>query len=223
MKEHFINELRNLLNMVCAQGGQVEELVRLALESVTRTDPQLADNVIARDPAIDQEEIHIEEECLKILALYQPVASDLRTIIAILKINTALERMADLGVHIAERVPDIATGAHDTSLPLLDFSSMGQAGMGMLRDALAAMRHSDPVLAYSVIKKDDVVDAAHKDNLLSARKSVALFPAQAGYYLGCIDISFALERIADMASHICEHVIYLETGKIIRHRQDTTA
>lgn len=218
MKEHFINEIRHLLNMIGAQGAQVEELVRHALDAVMQTDLDLAGKVIARDPVIDNEEIHIEEECLKVLALYQPVATDLRTIVAILKINTALERMADFGVHIAERVSEIAPCIHTPSLPLLDFSPMGKAALDMLRDSLEAMKHSDPVLAYSVIKKDDVVDHAHEDNLLLARKSVSLFPDQAGYYLGCIGISLALERIADMASHICEHVIYLETGKIIRHR-----
>lgn len=218
MKEHFIKELRQLLNLTCAQGGQVEKLLHQAIEAICHVDTELATNVISQDPVIDHEEIHIEEECLKVLALYQPVATDLRTIVAILKINTALERMADFGVHIAERVPEIAPYINSPTLEKIDFTAMEHATLSMLRGSLESMRHSDPVLAYSIIEQDDAVDQAHRDNVMRAHEGVSRFPDQSGYYLACIGISLALERIADMASHICEHVIYLETGKIIRHR-----
>ena len=108
MKEHFIRELLRLQNLIAEQGGRVEQAITQALEAFNAGDAALAESVIAADSVIDAAEIRIEEECLKTLALYQPVASDLRTVAAILKINTALERMADFGSHIAERAQEIS-------------------------------------------------------------------------------------------------------------------
>lgn len=218
MKEHFLNELRHLLNMICAQGGQVEQMIQRAIEAVSVQDAAMAAKVIATDSTIDAEEIRIEEECLKTLALYQPVAGDLRTVVAILKINTALERMADFGVHIAEREADMASHGAVPGLERVDFTAMEHTVLAMLRDSLDVMKHSDPVLAYSVIEKDDEVDRAHQAVMTLARSGIRRLPEHAGYYVDCIGISRDLERIADMSVDICEHVIYLHTGKIIRHR-----
>ncbi len=219
MKEHFINEIRNLLNLAYAQGGQVENLIRRAIEAATKLDAALAERVIADDQTIDAGEIRLEEECLKVLALYQPVATDLRTVVAILKINTSLERMADFGVHIAEHAVSLARELGKGEPPeRISFAAMERGTLGMLRDALEVMRHSDPVLAYGVIEKDDEVDKEHRDIQLLARSAIRRFPEQSDYYVECLGISRNLERIADIAADICEHIVYLETGKIIRHR-----
>lgn len=218
MKEHFVNELRNLLNTIVAQGGQVETAIRRAIDAVTARDAALARQVITDDAIIDAEEIRIEEECLKILALYQPVASDLRTVVAILKINAALERIADFGAHIAERAVELAQLGSDTPAEGVDFSQMEQNALRMLRDSMKVMRHADTVLAYSVIEHDDAVDQAHRDNRLLIGRLLTRQPQHVDYCLACMGISRDLERIADIATDICEHIIYLETGKIIRHR-----
>lgn len=218
MKEHFIQEIRNLLHMICAQGGQVEKIIERAIDAASRADTQLADQVIAGDSTIDREELRIEEECLKVLALYQPVASDLRTVIAILKINTSLERMADFGVHIAERVAAIRQYLDSDKAEPMDFHTMEQGALAMLRDSMNVMKHSDTILAYNVIERDELIDKAHRDNTLLARDAIRRFPEQSGYYIDSIAISHDLERIADIATDICEHIIYLETGRIIRHR-----
>lgn len=219
MKEHFINELRHLLNMIVAQGGLVESAIKRAIDAVTATDAELARHVISDDSTIDAEEIRIEEECLKILALYQPVATDLRTVVAILKINTALERMADFGAHIAERAIELAGMSETLPDERIDFTAMEQNALSMLRDSMKVMRRSDTVLAYGVIERDDAVDQARRDIVQLVARSISLHPAQAPYYLACMGISRDLERIADIATDICEHIIYLETGKIIRHRR----
>lgn len=218
MKEHFNNEIRRLQHRLGTQGHQVELSIQRALDAFSTTNTELAQSVIADDSAIDAEEICIEEECLKILALYQPVASDLRLVAAALKINTALERMADFGVHIAERVEDLAGLGSDPAPELIRFGDMQKLVLSMLREALDAVRHSDTVLAYSIIDKDDAVDTLHRNTVQLCRELLQRHAEAAGYYVDCISISRDLERIADLTTDICEHVVYLETGKIIRHR-----
>ena len=195
MKEHFCKELRTLLNTLCAQAAQVEQLIRRAEEAAESGNKAAADAIIAGDSVIDTEEIRIEEEGLKILALYQPVATDLRTVIAYLKINTALERMADFGVHIAERAEALASATTGESI---DFSRMS-------------------ALARQMLRQDDEVDRLHRGVLDLVRRELSLHPDSAAYYLACSGVSRDLERIADLASDICLHIIYLCTGNIVRH------
>ena len=217
MKEHFIRELLRLQNLIAEQGGRVEQAITQALEAFNTGDAALAERVIAADSVIDAAEIRIEEECLKTLALYQPVASDLRTVAAILKINTALERMADFGSHIAERAQEISRFRDDAAPERLDFSTMSELVLSMLRDALTVLRTSDTVLAYRVIDRDDAVDNIRHNNKMFAVQAITRFPSAAEYYIACIGLSRDLERIADFAADICEHIIYLHSGKIIRH------
>ena len=215
MKEHFCKELRTLLNTLCAQAAQVEQLIRRAEEAAESGNKAAADAIIAGDSVIDTEEIRIEEEGLKILALYQPVATDLRTVIAYLKINTALERMADFGVHIAERAEALASATTGESI---DFSRMSALARQMLRQAMEVLRNNDTVLAHKVLRQDDEVDRLHRGVLDLVRRELSLHPDSAAYYLACSGVSRDLERIADLASDICLHIIYLCTGNIVRHR-----
>lgn len=220
MKEHFIQEITNLKSMVESIATEAEAALAKALEAVSTMNVPLAKEVIGGDYKIDCDEVKVEEECLKILALYQPVASDLRLVITILKINHDLERVADFAVGIARRAIDMANFI-DTDIERFDFHKMEETVRGMLKKALQVMKNADPLMAFVIIRQDEVVDAIHRENDVRARELIALYPQQAGYYLDSMNISRSLERVADIATNICEDVIYLESGKIVRHTHNT--
>lgn len=219
MKEHFINEIIRLRNRLAAQGEQVENLIRQALDAFEQRDESLARQVTAADARIDGEEIALEEECLKVLALYQPVASDLRTVAAAMKINTALERMADFGVHIAERVPQMKQLSSLPEAELIDFNTMKRMVLAMLRQSLEVIRSGDTFGAYANREQDHAVDECHRTNVERCRRQLRSSVANADYFVDCIGISRDLERIADLTTDICEHIIYLQTGRIVRHHR----
>jgi phosphate transport system protein len=179
----------------------------------------LAHEVVAGDSAIDQEENYIENECLKMLALHQPVAIDLRRIIAALKINTDLERMADLAVNIAERALSLAV------LPPLDvpdkLQHMTDLTTSMVRQSLDAFVMFDAEQARQVIRLDDEVDRYNREiiaELIGHMKQTAeLVPA----FMSFFSAVRQLERIADHATNIAEDVVYLIEGEIIRHHPMT--
>ncbi len=216
MKEHFTQEISQLKRHLARQASEAERALGKALRAIATSDEALASEVAENDYAIDCEEIRIEEDCLKILALYQPVATDLRTIITVLKINAEIERVADMAVNIAERTKDIA-GSGVPADKRIDFSKMASAAAAMLKDALDAFAYRDPSAAHAVIARDDEADALHSENIDLIRKNIAAGPAYASYYLSCMTISKNLERIGDVATNICEDVIYLEQGRIVRH------
>ncbi len=219
MKEHFIQALRHLLDIICQQGERVEKHIHQAIDAFSELDAEAAAQLVAADAEVDAAELRIEEECLKVLALYQPVATDLRTVVSILKINTSLERMADFGAHIAERIVPIAAHLQkaEPSEPM-DSSAMEQAVLSMLRESLEALRKGDTMLACKVIKQDDVVDRARREHSLAARAAIRRNPDEVDYFINCTGIARDLERIADLATDICEHIIYLETGRVVRHQ-----
>lgn len=216
MKEHFTQEIVQLKRHLALQTAAAENALGKAIRAVATLDTALADEIARSDYAIDCEEIRIEEDCLKILALYQPVASDLRTIITVLKINVEIERVADMAVNIAERTKSVASA----DVPVanrIDFSPMATAATRMLKDSLDAFAYRDPAVAETIIARDEEVDALHRENIELIRKNIAANPENAPYYLSCMTISKNLERVADIATNICEDVIYLERGKIVRH------
>lgn len=218
MKEHFINELKRLLDSVCSQGARVESIIRQASDAFASLNPKLATKLIQDDAVIDEEEVHIEEECLKILALYQPVASDLRMVIALLKINTALERMADFGVHIAERVIKLNTlVALNQEATRINFLPMVDVVLSMLSLTMKVISSSDTSLAIHVIEADDQVDLFRHQNSNAARDLIHQYPDFSDYYVECLNISRELERIADINVDICKHILYLQSGRIMRH------
>ncbi len=219
MTSHFIQAISNLKDMLANQAALVEQTVHRAVEAVIGHQLETAEQIIAEDSLVDHAEIAIEEECLKILALYQPVAGDLRQVVTILKINNELERAGDLAVNIAERVADMARFEED-QVDKFDFSAMVTKAGDMLKKALDAMAYHDVVTAAEVIRLDDAVDAIHHENYSVAREQILRHPDQAGYYLDCLTVSRCLERIADIATNIAEDVIYLESGKIVRHAHE---
>ena len=210
MKAHFIQALEELSAKLAAITAKVENAVHLAIESVEKGASESAFLVIRSDSDIDDEEIRIEEECLKILALYQPVASDLRQVITILKVNNEIERVGDLAVNIAERQIQ----------EKIDFQQMVKLACMMLKDSLQSLAGHDVVTAAAVIDGDDAVDAIHRENYQKVRDLILKYPESAQYYMDCLTVSRCLERIGDIATNIAEDVIYLESGRIVRHRHE---
>ena len=216
MTVHFISEIDNLTMLLLEVTSKAEHAVHQAIQATLSHDVSLAQEVIDADDDIDVAEIRIEEECLKILALYQPVAGDLRKVITILKINNEIERVGDLAVNIAERVFDMASYG-ENMVEKLDFEEMTNKACGMLKKSIDSLTYRDIDIATEVILLDDEVDKLHHDAYLFVREKMLEHPTQSGYYLDCLTISRCLERIADIATNISEDVIYMEQGIIVRH------
>jgi phosphate transport system protein len=216
MSAHLRREIDKLKKSILSLGGMVEERVWESVRSVVQRDGELARKVIDGDPQIDQREVEVEEDCLKLLALYQPVAIDLRFVVAILKINSDLERIGDLAVNIAERSLDLA-GREGQGMPF-DLSGMAAKSRSMLRRSLDALVNLDPCLAKQVCAEDEEVDAMKRATYGRVRALIGEEPGQTDFLLQILLVSRHLERIADHATNIAEDVIYMAEGRIVRHR-----
>jgi phosphate transport system protein len=216
MSKHLQRDLENLQADLLALAASVEEAIHEAITALQNRDAELAQRVIDGDAKIDQEENHIEEECLKILALHQPVAVDLRRIAAALKINTDLERMADVAEDIAERALHLA---HLPPIPIPEkLQHMTNVTAMMVRQSLDSFVNLDTRQARFVCQMDDEVDRLNKeiiDELLAAMRES---PEMVEPGLSFFSATRHLERIADHATNIAEDVVYLVEGEIIRHR-----
>jgi phosphate transport system protein len=212
-------KIEKLNSQLLTLGAQVEESVHLAVKAIDRRDAQMAAKVIDGDLEIDRKEVDLEEECLEILALHQPVAIDLRHIIAVLKINKDLERAGDLAVNIAETAIDIS-GRVKLAVPK-DYFVMAQQTQSMLKKSLDAFVNMSVEAAYEVLAEDDEVD--HKKHTLHKQFEGRLLeePGLIQPLIHLFLVSRHLERIADLATNIAEEVIYMVTGEIIRHGRKT--
>jgi len=209
-----IEQLKKKIFELCAL---VEENFKNAVKAILDRDLQRAEKVLAQDDAIDTMEIEVEEECLKVLALHQPVAVDLRFIIGAMKINNDLERIGDLAVNVAERGFEIIKSAPvdiDTH-----FNEMLARSVAMIRKSLSAFLNFDTKLSYEVCKLDDEVDALHRKMFSIFKAEVAKNPSTMEVMLQYLTISRHIERIADHATNIAEDVIYMVDGDIIRHNR----
>jgi phosphate transport system protein len=196
----------------------VEEAIYKAIRALQERDAELADEVIAGDGQIDEQENHVDEECLKILALHQPVATDLRRIAAIMMINVDLERMADLAVDIAERAVGLA---EPPFFPVPDkLQRMTDMTITMVRECLNAFVHLDTQQARRVVRLDDEVDRLNADIIQELIGTMRHSPENIEPGLSLFSATRHLERIADHATNIAEDVVYLVQGEIIRHRPD---
>ena len=216
MTKHFRRELDKINKDLLVLGSMVEERVQLALKSVDAIDAHLAEKIIKTDYEIDEMEVEIEEECLKALALYQPVAIDLRFVIAVIKINNDLERIGDQAVNIAERVITISksSGAHGF---FFDYAAMGEKTQKMLQMSLDALINMDVDLAYKVLTLDDEVDKIKSDAYDRIKIAIEENQDRIGYLINLLLVSRHLERLADHTTNIAEEVIYLIEGEIVRH------
>jgi phosphate transport system protein len=215
IRKHFSRELEKIKKLILSLGAKVEEQVRMATQAVETHDAELAQQIIKSDYDVDEMEVEIEEECLKILALHQPVAVDLRFLIAVIKINNDLERIGDQAVNIAERVDVIAK--RDLSDLFFDYTSMGEKVQEMLKMSLDALVSMDYDLAYSVVMRDDEVDQIKSDAYDRIKQAMSNHPDKIGYLINLLLISRHLERLADHTTNIAEEVIYLIEGEIVRH------
>jgi phosphate transport system protein len=216
MAKHLQRDLDELQSHILSMAAWVEEAIHKAIRALGERDQAVAREVISGDSLIDEAENYVEEECLKLLALHQPVASDLRRITAILQINIDLERMADLAEDIAERA---ACLAHMPPLPIPEqLQQMTDVTTSMVRQSLDAFVNLDSRQARTVIRLDDEVDRYNNeiiDEIIHAMRGSSELVA-AG--LSLFSAVRHLERIADHATNIAEDVVYLVEGEIIRHR-----
>jgi phosphate transport system protein len=215
MVSHLQNEIDKLklalLSLCAAVEGQVEKSVRALL---TR-DARLAEQVEQNDQDIDRREVDVEEECIRVLVLYQPVANDLRLVVSALKINNDLERIGDLAVNIAHKATALAAEP-DMDFPV-DVSGMWSRTQAMLRDSLDAMIKGDVALARDVCLRDEEVNRMKREARLKIEELLTQNPEGNRRLLRVMAACRNLERIADLATNIAEDVIYLAEGRIVRH------
>jgi len=215
MPKRLQRELESIKKRILALGAMVEERVRMAIKAIENWDPDLAGQIMRLDYEIDELEIEVEEECLKILALHQPVAVDLRFLIAAIKINNDLERIGDEAVNIANRVRNIAKRQR---LQLsFDYSVMAEKAATMLRMSLDSLVNMDIDTAFKVLTMDDEVDHMHREIYDKIKAVMTQKPDASGYLINLYTISRHLERVADHSTNIAEEVVHLIEGEIIRH------
>lgn len=210
-------EIEKLKKQVLYLGAMVEEQVNNAIKALEKKDQGIARTVIEVDKKVDEIEVEVEEECLKILALHQPVAVNLRFITAVIKINNDLERIGDEAVNIAERV--IYLGTRPPINVSFDYTEMSEKTIKMLKDSLDALVSLDIDLAYRVRLEDDEIDALDRGFFELVKEMIADNSERVGSLIHLFSISHHLERIADHATNIAEEVIYLIEGVIQRHKK----
>jgi phosphate transport system protein len=219
MTLHIHREIDRLKEKILSLGAIVENNVHQAVKAINKQNRDLANKIIEADEEVNLMEIDIEEECLKILALHQPVAIDLRFIVAVLKINNDLERIGDLAVNIAERVFKFENHSN-LNIPF-DYEGMTLKVQAMLKKSLDSLVKLDTNLAREVCSADDEVDAIKSD---AFKKAVAEMKLDNNYvqdFTQMLVVAQQLERIADHATNIAEDVIYMVEGKIVRHRLES--
>ncbi len=215
MSKHLQRELDQLRHELLSVFGIVEQMIDRAVQALCDRQIELAQEVINADTEVDHREVHIEEDCLKILALHQPVAGDLRWLTTVIKINGDLERMADLACNIAERAQAIY---RFPLFPIPDkLRIMVSEANRMVRQALDAFVDGDASLASHVIKTDDVIDSLNREVIEELQQRMKEDPDQVEPALHCFSAARHLERIADLAENLAEEVIYMVEGEIVRH------
>lgn len=218
MSKHMERDLERLQRSILRMAGAVEEAIYQSTQALQDRNPTRARQVIDGDGEIDRLENEVQDECLKILALHQPVAVDLRRVSAVLLISTDLERMGDLAVGIAERATSLAHPPHPTVPARL--ASMTMRVTEMVRRSLDAFVNLDPVAAREVIRLDDAVDEDNKAIIAELIAEMKTAPDRIESGMSLFSAVRHLERIADHATNISEDVIYLAEGEVVRHHPE---
>jgi phosphate transport system protein len=206
----------DLRKELLGMGSLVEEAINKAIHALANRDRAMAREVIDADSRIDLMELEVEEECLKLLALHQPVAVDLRYVVTCLKVNNDLERMGDLAVNIAERADYISR--HPVLALPGELNRMADGVRGMVRDSLDSLVRKDANLAREVLKRDDMIDEHNRNMFDKMTKLMMKDAEQVKQAIAFMSSSRALERIADHATNVAEDVVFMIEGEIIRHR-----
>ncbi len=210
-----MSELENLKDMLLKMASHVERSIKDSVRALTERDSALAEKVIRDDRIVNTYDVKIDEECIRLLALKQPMGKDLRFITTAMKITTDLERIADNAVNIAERALEL----NEESLlkPYIDIPRMREVAQGMVRDSIDAFVNEDKRLAMDVIMRDDEVDDLNHMVLKELMFIMTQDPSTVSRAMKISYVSKYLERIADHATNIAEMVIYMVEGRIIRH------
>ena len=215
MSLHFHREVDRLIEDLITFGGSIEDQLNDSISALMEGSIKGARRVIKNDADMDQLEVEMEEECLKLLALHQPLANDLRQIVSVLKINHDLERIGDHAANIAQRALDL------DPLPRVDLPqdilAMSKQARLMLRVSLLAFVESDQMLTHGVFEMEDQIDKLNKVIFKQQIKAIKEAPAEAEQRILMLSVCKQLERVGDLASNIAEDVVYLMSGDIIRH------
>lgn len=215
MERHFDQELEELKGQLLLMGGHTEAIIQKSVEALKRRDPRLATGVFEDDKAIDRLEIDVEERCVSLLALRQPLAADLRVITAALKISNDLERMGDHAVNIASCAQRLAQVP--PLKPLVDIPRMAEMAAAMLRDALDAYVRRDAVTARRLCRRDDEVDNLNRQIFRELLSFMMEDPTTITRAMDLILVARNLERVADLATNIAEEVVFIAEARIIKH------
>ncbi len=215
MSIHLQKDLEHLDKELLILSSMVEDATNKAILALVDRRLDLARQVMREDDRINHREVLIEEECLKMLALHQPVAADLRFIVAVLKVNNDLERMGDLAVNIAERAAYLAT--QEPLQVSLDFPKMAEGVRDMVRESLDALSNMNPRLARHVLTMDDEIDEANRGMFDILQELMHRDPSTIERAVHLLSASRHLERIADLATNIAQDIVYISEGKLIRH------
>jgi len=220
MAKHLVRDMEVLKHQLLDTAALVESSIHKSIVALLERNQDVANEVIHQDERIDEKEVRVEEECLKILALHQPVAADLRYIIAFLKVNNDIERMGDQAVNIAQYAASLSK-----KKPLevaYDFAVQAEFVQEMVRKSLDSLTNMDSALAREVLLMDDRVDDSHREAFEIIQKVMREDSdnVERGVYL--LSCSKQLERIADLATNIAEDIIYMVEGDVVRHRNEAT-
>ncbi|MFT7220063.1 MAG: phosphate transport system protein [Candidatus Azotimanducaceae bacterium] len=215
MSKHLERDLVGLSDMISDLGAMVVESTAKAMIMLQNFDLVIVDEILEVENRINEIEVEIEEECLKVMALHQPVAIDLRFIMVVLKVNNDLERMADQIVNIANRISFLVD--QKRVVVDLEFIKMGEISSRMVRHAVDALVNRDSLAAREVLKMDDELDALHAQSYAVLQDLMRQKPGMVAPAVSYLTISSNLERLGDLATNIAEEVIFMMDGEVVRH------
>ena len=218
MSLHLHRDLDKLKKEMLRLGNMVELAINNAFLALNNRDSSYVEEVLTNEEQINEMEVQIEEECLKILALHQPVAVDLRFLVVTLKVNNDLERMGDIAKNIAERAKDLMESdvIPDLGQPMQGLPDLVRT---MVRSSLDSLVKLDDQLARKIIEMDDEVDQINRDMYAAVKSLVAEQPSVADSAINLLSCSRNMERIGDLATNIAEDVIFVVEGKVVRHAE----
>ena len=215
---HFDREIERLKELLLRMGALVEDQISDSIRALLERDPALAQRVIDADTAVDQMELDIDQHTIELIATMQPAAADLRFVAAAMKITPELERIADLAVDVCERVIELSREPQYE--PLAYIPRLARTAQGMVRQALDAFVRRDPALAREVIARDDEADALTEESFRALLTYMLEDPRNISRSIRLTFIGKYFERMADGATNICEMVVYLAEGKVIKHSHE---
>ena len=218
MSRHFEERVNELNDQLLLMSGRVESIIRKAVEALQRRDTSLAEEVFRDDRVIDRMEMDIEERCIELLALQQPLARDLRLITSALKISNDLERVGDHAVNIAGCAKTLVS--LPPMRPATDLPELAEKAIGMLREALDAFVRRDADEARALVRRDDEVDALNRQLFAELLARMINAPAVIEASMALVLVGRNLERIGDLATNVAEEVVFIAEARVIKHHAE---